>query len=923
MFPLKTFAAAFCLFCLAITGFVYGLSRPKPKIESIQPEPVGAVEQAPSPEPSVVKTEPETQTKIITLEFRQPPAIKSFSVSLVQPAMATTLVAPGSIKLAAHATPSKGLEKIEFFNGPLNDSVCLSLERPEEFPGTKIGETTSAPYDFQWSEIEAGTYGVFAVATYSSGDKQTSQPSVVVVNPKEDYSTKDWVGWRPDYVDKYAGKDLSIAPAPTPNPRIEDCPSITVKRLDQTTGLTDPLTFTAEIAGQDLPNGLVYKWSVSGGHYLSGENTQTVTVTGVNRLFDKQVTVSVEIRGLKTVCTQTMSEVIKFPQPAWLTDEDRSVLLSYRYNLGALVELNRGNVEVFIFLRGDEESCVDSDLMKEAKLLRRYLVDVEHLKNQKVSIRNGGAIEEDDNSGPRIDIGFKTGATDEEGLLDNIKLSARRSLRTCNAFTSTPVKYGPRNTLNRACPDVADPISYKTTLRASQSEINTCPYNEKDPQNTETQIVLYSRIAAGIFGNEATFDYWVNGGDVRGGISGAIWDLSRIKLKPGIYTAIAKSDDGCACPSVSVETVAVRNFCTPCLTVRRWCEGSKQGFVADVQDFTVGQAAARFFWTTSKGRIVDGGGTSRITLDTSRLMEGEEYEVSVRVGGLLRYCENHLTTVATVGPCPPTPPKVDTFDQLSSAKRRARRQSMEPVVTSSESVDDDGAAEGPPTTSEGSSKPNTNEKEWMKVSWAPRVMTDESFPITVTYNRTTESVQVSNAPGELVEELNLGKQFRSLKERFGPAYETFAAAKLVVAGIDCNSCNQDQYQSLDAEKVEWSWPVSPARKGTLVFNVELWAKAELRDKNSGKQSINAEKVWSRTNLKVDVTEPILTKTTVFAGGGLFAVVGLGLCFRGMKIYRIGDTYNVGQAVAVGRNVTMNNTTVNQGKNDQGGNNNAG
>ena len=30
-----------------------------------------------------------------------------------------------------------------------------------------------------------------------------------------------------------------------------------------------------------------------------------------------------------------------------------------------------------------------------------------------------------------------------------------------------------------------------------------------------------------------------------------------------------------------------------------------------------------------------------------------------------------------------------------------------------------------------------------------------------------------------------------------------------------------------------------------------------------------------------------------------AVLGLGLCVRGIKFYRIGDTYNVGQAVAVG------------------------
>jgi hypothetical protein len=67
---------------------------------------------------------------------------------------------------------------------------------------------------------------------------------------------------------------------------------------------------------------------------------------------------------------------------------------------------------------------------------------------------------------------------------------------------------------------------------------------------------------------------------------------------------------------------------------------------------------------------------------------------------------------------------------------------------------------------------------------------------------------------------------------------------------------------------------------------------------------------------------MLTRNTVFAGGGLCAVLGLGLCVRGLKIYRVGDTYNVGQAVAVGRNVTMNNTTVNQQSSQTGENKDA-
>src|SRR6185295_16123103 len=134
---------------------------------------------------------------------------------------------------------------------------------------------------------------------------------------------------------------------------------------------------------------------------------------------------------------------------------------------------------------------------------------------------------------------------------------------------------------------------------------------------------------------------------------------------------------------------------------------------------------------------------------------------------------------------------------------------------------------------------------------------------------------------------------------------------LRTAGLRCDSCSQEQFQSFDRDKLEWSWPLKPEGKGTHIFNLELWVKGEPRDKQSGKSPKLAEKAWTKNALEVRVIEPLLTKTTVLGGGGLCAVLGFGLCVRGLKIYRVGDTYNVGQAVAVGRNVTMNNTTVNQ------------
>jgi hypothetical protein len=188
------------------------------------------------------------------------------------------------------------------------------------------------------------------------------------------------------------------------------------------------------------------------------------------------------------------------------------------------------------------------------------------------------------------------------------------------------------------------------------------------------------------------------------------------------------------------------------------------------------------------------------------------------------------------------------------------------------------------------------------------VKLDDAVEVKVVYNRTTEKVEVSNSAGEVTEELKLGKL---LKEWFGKDYEVFGDLRLRTAGLQCDSCNQEQYQSFDREKLEWSWPLKPNGAGTQIFSLELWVKGEPRDPQSGKLPKASEKAWTKNSLKVVVKERVLTRTTVFAGGGLCAVLGFGLCVRGLKSYRVGDTYNVGQAVAVGRNVTMNNTTVNQ------------
>jgi len=88
------------------------------------------------------------------------------AVSITSPANNASFSAPASISIQANATDSDGsIAKVEFFNG-----------------GTKLGESTSAPYSFSWANVAAGTYTLTAKATDNASGATTSAAVTVVVN---------------------------------------------------------------------------------------------------------------------------------------------------------------------------------------------------------------------------------------------------------------------------------------------------------------------------------------------------------------------------------------------------------------------------------------------------------------------------------------------------------------------------------------------------------------------------------------------------------------------------------------------------------------------------------------------------------------------------------------------------------------------
>jgi glucose/arabinose dehydrogenase len=78
--------------------------------------------------------------------------------SITSPANGATFAAPATVTIDASAADSDGtIAKVEFFNGT-----------------TKLGEDTSSPYSFAWTNVSAGTYSLTTVATDNLGATGTS-----------------------------------------------------------------------------------------------------------------------------------------------------------------------------------------------------------------------------------------------------------------------------------------------------------------------------------------------------------------------------------------------------------------------------------------------------------------------------------------------------------------------------------------------------------------------------------------------------------------------------------------------------------------------------------------------------------------------------------------------------------------------------
>src|SRR5207249_331651 len=86
-------------------------------------------------------------------------------IALSSPANGATFTAPATINLAASVTPNgHTITKVQFYSGT-----------------TLLGEDTTAPYAFAWSNVAAGSYTLTARAVYDAGSTVASAPVNTIV----------------------------------------------------------------------------------------------------------------------------------------------------------------------------------------------------------------------------------------------------------------------------------------------------------------------------------------------------------------------------------------------------------------------------------------------------------------------------------------------------------------------------------------------------------------------------------------------------------------------------------------------------------------------------------------------------------------------------------------------------------------------
>ncbi|MBC7486888.1 MAG: PQQ-dependent sugar dehydrogenase [Cytophagaceae bacterium] len=213
------------------------------------------------------------------------------SVTIISPEMNETLTAPASKVIVATATDDGTIAKVEFYNGTI-----------------KLGEDLTAPYNYSWTNIPAGTYSLTAKAYDNLNALTTSSAITFIVTPTTGTPTKTLPGKieAEDYDEGGEGvgyHDLSAGNSgnkyrPTDNVDIEDCSEGTFnigwtnagEWLQYTASVTQAGTYTLALRAAAQADGKALHVEINGVNITGAiavpnsggyQNWQTITIGNI------------------------------------------------------------------------------------------------------------------------------------------------------------------------------------------------------------------------------------------------------------------------------------------------------------------------------------------------------------------------------------------------------------------------------------------------------------------------------------------------------------------------------------------------------------------------------------------------------------------------------------------------------------------
>lgn len=897
MIRLKPLLLGVGLLIFGTGGLVYNQTRQSPPpVEWIPPIPLqaetstaagkeGAKNQQSDLQQRVTLQPPRVEVRELTAQAPVPPPV----VSISSPATGTTFTSPATVTYEASISPSNTqATKVEFFLAETiktQDSICNN-SRDVQIPNAamvKRGEVAEQPYTFKDTIAETGSYALYAVLTTKKGVRQISLPSVIIIHEPYGEGGREIKGWGVGTVDPHPSEGGALIQRPSPSSKPEQPPPCADFEVGVHSSpeerVFDGKDVTFTVHGAESGKNLIYKWKLSDGKIINGENTNSITVD-TRGLGGTEIRAEVEVRDPDTNCDAKGSgSAAVFQLGGGNTYIDSDDILS-RLDSFALELQNDPEAQGYVLAYGEAASCKEESVARATAAID-YLSSVKGIEPSRIKAVDGGFREERVTELWIVPAGADTPEPSPtlSRSLNNIPKCSSGELAALSKFGSVPDAPPPAHPYTK-CPDVAERLNFLARLSPIVIQPrNFCPYNPNDPQNGETTIELSTKVV-GIYGGQLTYKYTTNGGVIKGEGSKVEWDLSSVKYAPGLYTVVVEIDDGCGCTSVASTSVLITNFCTPCLSVH--CNSGDPdsdtiSLSASVPDWAI-EKNPTFRWEVDQGRIIEGQGTPNIKIDPSGLDKGTRIVASVEVDGLYDYCIKKFTYAVIVGESCLTARKIDEYGNIRTGGidvRRARRKKQKGRIILGVPADEQ---KRPAEQSDHPAASPPDGKEFIKIAWPNPVEVQRSFSIVIRYNLVKGALEVTDTIGEFVGPITT-EGGELIKDKWGPKYDVWGTIKLQSAALGCEYGCRDDFKPLNGTEQKWTFNLKTEQEGEHTFNLEMWVEGRHISNSSRK---NPEPVWSKENLKLLVKETPPTKNQIIISSAFLCFIGIVMTARGIR-----------------------------------------